>query len=78
VELRFPISKDPSKSNRTLTISVFSKEKKDGELGEATVDITYSTLKSGELDGASHFLSPQVAVGSTPRIDWVPLSLKGT
>ncbi|KAI0300731.1 C2 domain-containing protein, partial [Russula brevipes] len=61
-ELRFPISRDPSKSNRTLTISVFSAEKKEDELlGEGTVDIT-DTLKSGEFDGT----------------DWVPLSLKGT
>jgi Ca2+-dependent lipid-binding protein len=60
VELRFPISKDPSKSNRTLTISVFSEEKKDDELlGEGTVDIT-DTLKTGEFDGASPFLSPQL------------------
>ena len=78
VELRFPISRDPSKSNRTLMISVFSEEKKEDELlGEGTVDIT-DTLKSGEFDGASHLLSPQVAAGSTSRIDWVPLSLKGT
>jgi hypothetical protein len=77
-ELRFPISKDPSKSNRTLTISVFSEEKKEDELlGEGTVEIA-DTLKSGEFDGASHFLSPQVDAGSTSRIDWVPLSLKGT
>jgi len=54
-ELRFPIAKDPSKSNRTLTISVFSEEKKEDELlGEGTVDIT-DTLKSGEFDGAPHF-----------------------
>jgi Ca2+-dependent lipid-binding protein len=59
-ELRFPISKDPSKSNRTLNISVFSEEKKDDELlGEGTVDIT-DTLKSGEFDGAPHFLSPKL------------------
>ncbi|KAI0255122.1 C2 domain-containing protein, partial [Lactifluus subvellereus] len=61
-ELRFPISKDPSKTNRTLTISVFSEEKRDDELlGEGTVDIT-DTLKTGEFD----------------VIDWVPLSLKDT
>jgi hypothetical protein len=60
-ELRLPISKDPSKNNRTLTISVFSEEKKEVELlGEGTVD----TLKSGEFDGASHFLTSQVAAGS--------------
>ena len=78
-EVRFPISKDPSKSNRTLTLSVFSEEKKDDELlGEGTVDIT-ETLKSGEFDGASHFSSSaHVAAGSTSGIDWVPLSLKGT
>ena len=57
VELRFPISRDPSKSNRTLIISVFSEEKKDDELlGEGTIDIT-DTLKSGEFDGAPTFLS---------------------
>jgi Ca2+-dependent lipid-binding protein len=57
-ELRFPISKDPSKSNRTLTVSVFSEEKKDDSfLGEGTVDIT-NTLKTGEFDGTSPFLSP--------------------
>ena len=57
-ELRFPISRDPSKSNRTLTISVFSEEKKDDELlGEGTVDIS-DTLKSGEFDGAFPFLFP--------------------
>ncbi|KAH9989443.1 C2 domain-containing protein, partial [Russula vinacea] len=49
-ELRFPISKDPSTSNRTLTVSVFSEEKKDDELlGEGTVDIS-ETLKTGEFD----------------------------
>ncbi|KAI0303603.1 hypothetical protein B0F90DRAFT_1302076 [Multifurca ochricompacta] len=49
-ELRFPISRDPSKSNRTLSVSVFSEEKKDDELlGEATVDID-ETLKTGEFD----------------------------
>ncbi|KAF8273320.1 C2 domain-containing protein, partial [Lactarius quietus] len=49
-ELRFPISKDASKNNRTLTISVFSEEKKDDELlGEGSVDIT-ETLKTGEFD----------------------------
>jgi Ca2+-dependent lipid-binding protein len=59
-ELRFPISKDPSKSNRTLNISVFSEEKKEDELlGEATVDIT-DTLKSGEFDGAPNVLSPKL------------------
>ena len=59
-ELRFPISKDPSKSNRTLNISVFSEEKKDDELlGEATLDIT-DTLKSGEFDGAPTILSPKL------------------
>ncbi len=58
VELRFPISRDPSTSNRTLMVSVFSEEKKDDELlGEASLDIT-DTLKSGEFDGASHFLFP--------------------
>jgi Ca2+-dependent lipid-binding protein len=57
-ELRFPISKDPSKSNRTLTVSVFSEEKKDHSfLGEGTVDIT-NTLKTGEFDGTSQYLSP--------------------
>lgn len=57
-ELRFPISRDASKSNRTLMISVFSSEKKEDELlGEGTLDIT-DTLKSGEFDGAPHFLSP--------------------
>lgn len=50
-ELRFPISKDASKNNRTLTISVFSEEKKeDSLLGEGSVDIT-DTLKTGEFDG---------------------------
>ena len=59
-ELRFPISKDPSKSNRTLTISVFSEEKKEDELlGEGSVDIT-DTLKSGEFDGAPTFLFPKL------------------
>ena len=60
-ELRFPISRDPSKSNRTLTISVYSEEKKEDELlGEGAIDIT-DTLTSGEFDGASHFpFSPQV------------------
>ncbi|KAI9457134.1 C2 domain-containing protein, partial [Russula earlei] len=49
-ELRFPISKDPSKSNRTITISVWSQEKKDDELlGEGSLDIT-DTLKCGEFD----------------------------
>ena len=68
VELRFPISKDPSKSNRTLTISVFSEEKNEDELlGEGTIDIT-DTLKSGEFDGASHFLSPG-RCNLIPRID---------
>jgi hypothetical protein len=77
-ELRFPISKDASKNNRTLTISVFSEEKKDDELlGEGSVDIT-DTLKSGEFDGVPPF-SLFIAMGSlTLRIDWVPLSLKGT
>jgi Ca2+-dependent lipid-binding protein len=57
VELHFPISRDPSKSNRTLAISVFLEEKKDDELlGEGTIDIT-NTLKSGEFDGAPTFLS---------------------
>jgi len=61
-ELRFPISRDPSKTNRTLTISVFSKEKKDDELlGEADVDIT-DTLKSGEFDGAPPLSLPQAAM----------------
>ena len=51
-EFRFPISKDASKSNRTLAISVFSEEKKEDELlGEGSVDVT-DTLKSGEFDGA--------------------------
>ena len=65
-ELRFPISKDPSTSNRTLTVSVFSEEKKDDELlGEGTVDIS-ETLKTGEFDGASTPFSSHVAVvGST-------------
>jgi Ca2+-dependent lipid-binding protein len=64
-ELRFPISRDPSKSNRTLTISVFSKEKKKDELlGEGTVDIT-DTLKSGEFDGEPSFsFSSKAAVCS--------------
>lgn len=54
-ELRFPISKDASKNNRTLTISVFSEEKKEDELlGEGSVDIT-DTLKTGEFDGAPPF-----------------------
>ncbi|KAI9439897.1 hypothetical protein H4582DRAFT_2075253 [Lactarius indigo] len=49
-ELRFPISKDASKNNRTLTISVFAEERKDDELlGEGTIDIT-NTLKTGEFD----------------------------
>lgn len=49
-ELRFPISKDASKNNRTLTISVFAEERKDDELlGEGTIDIT-DTLKTGEFD----------------------------
>ena len=75
-ELRFPISRDPSKSNRTLTISVFSEEKKEDELlGEATLDIT-DTLKSGEFDGASHLFL--CCCRLKVRIDWVPLSLKGT
>lgn|SRR5712671_151089 len=61
-ELRFPISRDPSKTNRTLTVSVFSKEKKDDELlGEADVDIT-DTLKSGEFDGAPPLSLPQAAM----------------
>jgi len=54
-ELRFPISKDASKNNRTLTISVFAEERKEDELlGEGTIDIT-DTLKSGEFDGAPPF-----------------------
>ncbi|KAH9177424.1 hypothetical protein EDB89DRAFT_2226392 [Lactarius sanguifluus] len=49
-ELRFPISKDASKNNRTLTISVFAEERRDDELlGEGTIDIT-DTLKTGEFD----------------------------
>lgn len=49
-ELRFPISKDASKNNRTLTISVFAEKRKgDDLLGEGTVDIT-ETLKTGEFD----------------------------
>ncbi len=77
VELRFPISRDPSKSNRTLVISVFSEEKKDDELlGEGTIDIT-DTLKSGEFDGAPTF-SLASCCGLNTVIDWVPLSLKGT
>jgi Ca2+-dependent lipid-binding protein len=61
-ELRFPISKDPSKSNRTLTVSVYSEEKKDDSfLGEGTVDIT-NTLKTGEFDGISPFLSPGLSL----------------
>ncbi|KAI0283730.1 C2 domain-containing protein [Russula brevipes] len=50
-ELRFPILRDPSKSNRTLTISVFSEKRVTGDelLGEGYVDIT-DTLKSGEFD----------------------------
>ena len=76
-ELRFPISKDPSKSNRTLTVSVFSEEKKEDELlGEGTIDIT-DTLKSGEFDGAPTFSLPSCR-GLNMVIDWVPLSLKGT
>lgn len=76
-ELRFPISRDPSKNNRTLTISVFSEEKKDDELlGEGTVDIT-DTLKSGEFDGAPPFSLPSCYTLNI-EIDWAPLSLKGT
>ena len=76
-ELRFPISKDPSKSNRTLTISVFSEEKKEDQLlGEGSVDIT-DTLNSGEFDGAPTFSLPSCR-GLNIVIDWVPLSLKGT
>jgi hypothetical protein len=39
-------------------ISEISEERKEYEpLGEVTVDIT-DTLRSGDFDGASHFLSP--------------------
>jgi len=76
-EIRFPIAKDSSKNNRTLTISVFSEEKKEDELlGEGTVDIT-DTLKSGEFDGAPTFSLPSCH-DLNIMIDWVPLSLKGT
>jgi len=64
-EIRFPISKELSKNNRTLNVSVFSEEKKEDELlGEAALDIT-DTLKSGEFDGAPTTLSSKAVVGST-------------
>jgi hypothetical protein len=74
-EFRFPIPKNIAGKKKSLSIAIYSKEKKqDLLLGEGEVDIS-ETLGSGEFDGALSVSQSVAFVLTEATPDWIPLKI---